>query len=56
MLRIPAWSGEFRDATHPDFLEVCEACELAWAACSDSNASRYADEFRRLADWLERKR
>lgn len=56
MLRIPAWRAELRDATDSDFLEICEAYELAWRgvmASANSQAGGYADEYREMADWRE---
>lgn len=56
MLRIPAWKAEFRDASDPDFLDVCEAYELTWQGLtifgSRQSWDRF-DEFCELAVWLE---
>jgi len=41
---------------HPDFLEVCEAYELAWSAITPGRRNRAAftdEEFRDIADFLE---
>lgn len=53
MLRIPAWRAELRDATDPEFLEVCEAYEVAWCGImtANSEAREYTDEYREIADW-----
>lgn len=56
MLRVPAWRAKFRDASDPDFLDVCEAYELAWQGLSffgSRQAWDRVDEFREIVDWLE---
>lgn len=56
MLRIPAWRAEFRDASDLDFLDVCEAYELAWRGlmvAEDIAAGKLAVEYREMVAWLE---
>jgi len=56
MLRLPAWRPELRRSVHPDFLEICEAYELAWSAIvpGSRNPAAFTDEeFRELANLLE---
>ncbi len=56
MLRIPACRAEFRDAKDPDFLDICEAYELAWQGVTIFGSRRAwdrVDEFRQIAMTLE---
>jgi len=56
MLRIPAWRAEFCEGSDPDFLDVCEAYELAWRGlmvAEDIGAGKLAVEYREMVDWLE---
>lgn len=52
MLRIPAWRTEFREASGPDFLDVCEAYELAWRCLMVARESD-GGEYGEAANWLE---
>ena len=56
MLRMPAWRAELRSARDADFLDVCEAYELAWQGMTifgSRQAWDRADEFCEIANWLE---
>ncbi len=56
MLRIPGWRAEFRDATDPDFLDICEAYELAWRGLmvtGDTDTAKVVVGYSEMVDCLE---
>lgn len=56
MLRMPAWRTELQRAATPEFLDVCEAYEIAWEAITLFGRLRLpgrVEEFRIIAGELE---